>query len=70
MPPRGTLDDTHFNELYGLLKEAMVIKLFGKTVGYHVLKDKLRKLWKLTWGFDIMDIDQSFYLVKSDLQSD
>lgn len=34
------------------------------------MKDRLTRIWKLQGGFDIMDIDNGFYMVKFDLAED
>lgn len=65
--PKVTLDDTYFHELCHPWNDALVIKLLGKNGGYYVLKERLKKLWKLTRSFEIMDIDQGFYMVKCDM---
>lgn len=37
---------------------------------YHLMKDMLKKMWKLTRGFDIMDVDNGFFMVKCELLGD
>lgn len=68
--PKVTMDDSLFQELCNPWKDALVVKLLGKNVGYQLLKDRLRKMWKLTRGFEIMDIDNGFYMVKCELLAD
>ena len=48
----------------------MVVKLLGKSIGYNVMKGRLTRLWRLTVGFDIMDISNNFYMVKFDTGMD
>lgn len=50
--------------------DALVIKLLGKHLGYNIMKEKLKKLWRLNGGFDIMDVDNGFYMVKFDMAED
>lgn len=45
--PSVTFDDKNFQDLCTPWKEALVIKLLGKKVGYNEM-ERLRKLWKLT----------------------
>lgn len=68
--PRVKLDDKVFNDLCEPWRDALVITLLGKTVGYRVMKDCLEKLWKPQGGFDILDVDNGYYMVKFNLQSD
>lgn len=51
-------------------RDALVVKLLGKNVGYVTTKDRLQRIWKLKGGFDILDIDNGCYMVKFDLSSD
>jgi hypothetical protein len=68
--PKVSLDDSYFNDLCHPWKEALVIKVLGKNIGYQVLKERLQRMWKLQGGFDMMDVDQGFYMVKCNLLAD
>jgi hypothetical protein len=68
--PVVTMDDKLLQDLCNPWKEALVIKLLGKNVGYNMMKDRLKTLWKLTGGFEIMDVDNGFYMVKCELLAD
>lgn len=47
--PKVYLEESYFKDLCHPWKDALVVKLLGKNVGYHVLKERiLTKLWKLT----------------------
>lgn len=50
--------------------DALVVKLLGKSLGYNTMKERLQKIWKLQGGFDIMDNDNGFYMVKFDQAAD
>lgn len=56
------LDGKVFQELRGPWNDALVIKLLGKSIGYGMMK-----VWNLKRGFDIMDVDNGFFMVKFDL---
>jgi hypothetical protein len=45
-------------------KDALVVKLLGKSLGYNTMKAKLELVWKLTGGFELMDVGNSYYMVK------
>jgi len=48
------------------MKDALVVKLLGKNLGYNTMKDRLHKVWKTQGSFEIMDNDNDFYMVKCD----
>jgi hypothetical protein len=64
------LDDSVFEGLCSSWKDALVIKLLGKNLGYQVMKERLQKIWRTTGGFDIRDVDNGFFIVKFDLPID
>jgi len=64
--PKVFLETKAFEDTCTPWKDALVIKLLGKTLGYNTLKDRLKKVWKLQGGFEIMDNDDGFYMVKFD----
>lgn len=40
------------------------MKLLGKLIGYPIMKDRIKKLWKLNRGFDILDVDNRYFKVQ------
>jgi hypothetical protein len=68
--PKVTMDEKLFQDLCNPWKEALVVKLLGKTVGYNLMKDRLKKLWRPSGGFEILDVDNGFYMVKCELLAD
>ncbi|PNY14400.1 hypothetical protein L195_g011081 [Trifolium pratense] len=68
--PKIHLDPQVFQELCTPWKDALVVKLLGKKLGYHTMKERLQKVWKLQGGLEIMDNDNGFYMVKLDLAAD
>lgn len=64
------IDDKVFEGLCEPWKDALVVKLLGKNIGYRILKEKIERTWKLSAGFDIMDIDNDFFMVKFDSAAD
>lgn len=58
------MDEKLFREMCNLWKEEPVIKLIEKSVGYHLMKDRLKKIWKFIGGFKIMNIYNDFFMVK------
>jgi hypothetical protein len=68
--PKVYLEPTVFQELCTPWKDALVVKLLGKTLGYNTMRDRLHRIWKLQGGFEIMDNDNGFYMVKFDQAAD
>jgi hypothetical protein len=64
------MDDKLFQDLCNPWKEALVVKLLGKNVGFNLMKDRLKNLWRLAGGFEIMDVDNGFYMVKCERLAD
>nr|KYP44679.1 hypothetical protein KK1_033793 [Cajanus cajan] len=70
LKPRCFLDETVVEQLRAPWQEAIIVKLFGKQVGYLTLRDRLKGVWKLVGGYDVMDVGCGFFLVKFDLSED
>jgi len=51
-------------------KDALVVKLLSKSLGFNIMKTKLETIWALTGGIDLMDVGNSFYMVKFDGEED
>jgi hypothetical protein len=68
--PMVHIADKVFEGLEDPWKDALVVKLLGKSLGFHTMKDRLQCLWKLTGGFEIMDIGNGFFMVEFDLEAD
>jgi hypothetical protein len=48
----------------------VIIKLLGKNIGYYQLRMRLKGVWKLNGGFELMDVGNGFFMVKFDLADD
>lgn len=68
--PRVQIDAEVFDNLCNPWREALIIKLLGKNLGFRIMQSKLSATWKLSGGFDLMDVDNGFYMVKFDLEAD
>lgn len=64
--PMIHVDDKVFEELCEPWRDALVIKLLGKSVGYKIMKERAAKLWKLQASFEIRDMGHGFFMVKFD----
>lgn len=68
--PMVHLDDSVFEGLSTPWKDALVVKLLGKSIGYLAMKERLQRIWKPMAGFDVMDLGNGFFMVKFDEESD
>lgn len=68
--PKAFFDESVVKELCSPWQNALVIKLLGTHIEYNIMKEKLQKLWRLNGGFNIMDVDNGFYMVKFDMEAD
>ncbi|XP_030928973.1 uncharacterized protein LOC115955074 isoform X1 [Quercus lobata] len=50
--------------------KALIVKVFGKTVGYNFLHAKLLSLWKPSGRFDMVDLGKDFYLLRFAVRDD
>ncbi|XP_023901062.1 uncharacterized protein LOC112012924 [Quercus suber] len=49
---------------------ALIVKVYGRTVGFNFLQQKLFALWKLKGRLDYVDLNKDFYLVKFSAMDD
>ena len=48
----------------------LIVKVFGRIVGFHFLHSKIMQLWKLAGRLDCIDLENDFYLIKFGLVED
>ena len=70
LAPMIHVDDKVFQELCEPWRDALVIKLLGKSIGYKIMKERVTKLWKLQAGFELRDMGHGFFMVKFDIMED
>jgi hypothetical protein len=68
--PKVYIEPKVFEDLCTPWKDPIVVKLLGKNLSYNTMKERLQKVWKLHGGFEIMDNDNGFYMVKFDHAAD
>ena len=49
---------------------ALIIKLYGRAIGFNFLQSKLNLLWKLSGRIDFVDLGKDFYSVKFSVKED
>ena len=50
--------------------KALIIKTFGRTVGYLFLSQRVRELWGLVGGLDLVDLGHDYFLARFELDAD
>ncbi|KAJ4846151.1 hypothetical protein Tsubulata_034330 [Turnera subulata] len=45
-------------------EDTVIVKIWGHTLGYRMLCNRLQRLWSLRGGFRVIDLDHNYYLVK------
>ncbi|KAL9404245.1 hypothetical protein Peur_001217 [Populus x canadensis] len=68
---RVLLDDRVFNDLCYPWSDALTVNLLGKSIGFTQKNDlRLKQSWRLSVGFDLMDVGHGFFMVKFDHEMD
>lgn len=70
LKPMVIIEDVVLEGLSAPWKDALVVKLLGKRLGYNTMRDRLARTWKLGTGFEILDIGHDFFMVKFDDEAD
>jgi hypothetical protein len=60
------LDDRVFNDLCYPWRDALTVKLLGKSIGFTQMNLRLKQSWRLSVGFDLLDVGHGFFMVKFD----
>src|ERR1044072_6084817 len=68
--PKLFVDRSVIDGLCSPWKDALVVSLLGKRLGFRTMKTKLSNVWRLVGDFDLLDLDNGFFLVKFDLEAD
>lgn len=65
-----SVDKEVMEEMCQPWKEALMLCLLGKTLGYRMKKTKLAAVWRLSGDFDLLDVGNGFFMAKFDCQED
>lgn len=64
----------YLKRVYGLIDDSMsrtsIIKLLGRKIDYNALWNKVCALWKPVKNFQLMDIENDYYLAKCESELD
>lgn len=51
-------------------KQTVVVRMLGRSISYRALSNRIESLWSLTGDYEIVDLDNNYFLVKLASQSD
>lgn len=51
-------------------EDALIVKLLDKKIGFITMRERLKAIWRLAGGFDLMDVGNGVFMVKCDLEED
>ncbi|XP_057451967.1 uncharacterized protein LOC130743755 [Lotus japonicus] len=69
-PNFDSADESIYQQICKPWEHCLVVKLLGKRIGYGILCEKLKAMWKPAGGFVVRDIHHGYFLVKFDLDDD
>ena len=58
------------NKIRASWASTLIVKAFGKSMGFHFLHYKLTSMWKPSGKMDCIDLGSSFFLIKFSLKED
>ncbi|KAJ4841788.1 hypothetical protein Tsubulata_010536 [Turnera subulata] len=67
MTDRGpviSLSDRFRKRIHQQWDDTVIVKMWGRSIGYRMLCSKLQRLWSLCGGFRVIDLDHNYFLVK------
>ncbi|KAK8539688.1 hypothetical protein V6N13_072320 [Hibiscus sabdariffa] len=62
--PRVTITKEECISLWKPWRRALIVKVLGKSVSYKILEQKVSELLRLELGFEMIDLDHGFFLVR------
>ncbi|XP_057431631.1 uncharacterized protein LOC130724424 [Lotus japonicus] len=68
--PKLFVDKSVIDGMCSPWQDALVVGLLGKRLGFRTMKIKLSNMWRLTGDFELLDVDNGFFLVKFDQEED
>ena len=68
--PRITFDKSVIDVISAPWRDALVIKLLGRNLGYSMIKGRLKNLWRLQGGYEILLAGFGYFMVKFDSVED
>ncbi|OIW03211.1 hypothetical protein TanjilG_21843 [Lupinus angustifolius] len=62
--PTVSFSDSVIKEYSREWQDALIVTIIGKKLGFKVMRERLKYAWKLAGDFDMMDIENGYFMVK------
>lgn len=62
--PRVEISKEKYISLFSKWRGALIVKLFGKSISFRVLEQRVRALWNLQQGFELTDLEEGYFIVR------
>lgn len=63
-PKQVEISKDKYLSLFNPWRGALILKLLGKSVSFRVLEQRTSELWKLKWGYELIDLEGGFFLAR------
>lgn len=63
-PKEVDIPKDKYMSLFQPWRGALILKLLGKIVSFRVLQQRTSDLWGLQWGYELIDIENGFFLAR------
>ena len=70
LQPKVVFAESVLEKMAAPWKDALVVKLLGKSISFTAMKEKLRGIWRLKSGYDVMAVGNDYFMVKFDSAED
>ena len=64
LQPKVHFAKSIIEKMFAPWRDALVIKLLRKIISFMAMKEKLRRLWRLRAGYDVMAMGNGYFMVK------
>ncbi|MDV3166617.1 MAG: DUF4283 domain-containing protein ['Waltheria sp.' little leaf phytoplasma] len=69
--PAIRLSERTLERLRKPFRNCLILKLLGRSIGFNMLRDRLRKLWNISQDtYEVTDLDEGYYMVKFEEEED
>ncbi|KAK3010773.1 hypothetical protein RJ639_011993 [Escallonia herrerae] len=68
--PRIRISPEEIKRLWSPWQRGLIVKLLGRTVGFRLLYQRMKSLWKLQGDFEAVDLGNDFYVVRFQTRED
>ena len=68
--PRITVPPEELSTLRAPWRKALIVKVLGRAVGYHLLTQRMKQIWQLQHSIDVVDVGEGYYLARFTCKAD